>query len=114
MTRRHFTAWLTNDPSMLDQPNMDVAIIEDILTGDDADDPRAWSSSSNPQPFYAVTDVPARDDDSTPNAGDARKGIEAAETLMRAAGWRVVSDWTDTPSAYVATVEHDEIEGVSK
>jgi hypothetical protein len=79
------------------------------LIGEDPDDPRAWSSGvagNDPHPFYAITDVPALDEDGTPS--DAQKGIEAAEALMSAVGWRVVSKWEATPDAYIATVERDE------
>lgn len=106
-TRRHSTAWMANGSSVLDQPNMDVTIIEDTLTGGDPDDPRAWSSGGTgnaPYPFYAVTETNARE-------GDAEKGIEEAEALMTAAGWRVVGKWEATPDAYTATVERDEGEG---
>jgi hypothetical protein len=103
-TRRHFTAWMATGSSVLDQPNMDVTIIEDALTGADGDDPRAWSSGvpgDAPHPFYAMTEINARE-------GDAEDGIKAAEALMAAAGWRVVSKWEATPDAYTATVERDE------
>jgi hypothetical protein len=54
MTRRHFTAWMANSSSVVDQPNMDIAIIEDQLLGEDPDNVDHWSSdSSKPQPFYA-------------------------------------------------------------
>jgi hypothetical protein len=106
-TRRHFTAWMATGSSVLDQPCMDVTIIEDELLGADPDNETHWSDdTSKPQPFYAVTTVNAKD-------GDAQDGINEAEALMRAAGWRVAGQWRDTSSAYVATVERDEEEATA-
>ncbi|MCB5181510.1 hypothetical protein [Streptomyces antimicrobicus] len=99
MERTHYTAWLANDPSCLEQSCMDVTVLEDRLIGGDPDDPDDWTAdTSRPTAFYAVTTVDARD-------GQGADGIAEAEALMRAAGWRVVSDWETTPHALTATVE---------
>lgn len=101
MTVRHFTAWLVNDPSALDQPCMDVAILEDQLIGMDPEDESAWATdSSKPTAFYAVTTVDARH-------GDAEDGCDQAEDLMRAAGWKTVGQWDTVDNAYIVTVERD-------
>jgi hypothetical protein len=99
MTATHFTAWLVNDTSCLDQPCMDVTVLEDDLIGEDPEDRGAWSSNGNTH-FYAVTTVDARD-------GDDADGVTQAEELLRAAGWRTVGQWDVTTSAYVVTVERD-------
>lgn len=99
-TPTHFTAWLVNDPSALDQPFMDITILEDQLIGGDSDDDGSWGTdSSKPTAFYAVTKVDARD-------GDAEDGCDEAETLMSAAGWRTVGNWDAVDNAYIVTVEH--------
>lgn len=98
MDTTHFTAWLVNDPSALDQPCMDVAILEDALIGADPEDKRAWATdSSKPEAFRAVTTVDARE-------GEVKDAISEAEDLMEGAGWRVIGDWDSVPNAYVATV----------
>ncbi|MFF3547093.1 hypothetical protein ACFYXD_35310 [Streptomyces platensis] len=102
MTVRHFTAWLVNDPSALDQPCMDIAILEDELIAGDPEDDGSWGTdSSKPTAFYAVTKVDARD-------GDAQDGIDEAEDLMSAAGWRTVGNWDTVDNAYIVTVERDD------
>jgi hypothetical protein len=102
MIARHFTAWLVNDHSALDQPNMDIAILEDTLIGADPADDGAWATdSSKPTAFYAVTTVDARD-------GDAEDGCSQAEDLMSDAGWRMVGKWEAVDNAYIVTVERDE------
>jgi hypothetical protein len=101
MTVTHFTAWLVNDASCLDQPCMDVTVLEDELLGEDPADHAAWTTdSSKPIAFHAVTTVDARD-------GDDADGVTQAEELLRAAGWRTVGQWDVTTSAYVVTVERD-------
>jgi hypothetical protein len=102
MTVRHFTAWLVNDPSALDQACMDVTILEDQLIGANPEDDAAWSTdSSKPTALYAVTTVDARD-------GDAEDGCDEAEDLMREAGWRTVGAWEAVDNAYIVTVERNE------
>lgn len=102
MTARHFTAWLVNDHSALDQPFMDVTILEDELIGADPEDNGAWATdTTKPTAFYAVTKVDARD-------GDAADGCDQAEDLMSNAGWRMVGTWDAVDNAYIVTVERDE------
>lgn len=101
MTVTHFTAWLVNDPSALDQSCMDITILEDDLIGANPEDDAAWSTdTSKPTAFYAVTTVDARN-------GDAQDGCDEAEDLMRAAGWRTVGKWDAVDNAYIVTVEKD-------
>jgi len=104
MTVRHFTAWLVNDASALDQPCMDVTILEDQVIGYTevyGEQQPSWSTdTSKPTAFYAVTKVDACD-------GDAEDGCDEAEDLMRDAGWRVVGNWEAVDNAYVVTVERD-------
>jgi hypothetical protein len=119
-TRTHFTAWLTNDPSCLDQPFMDLTIWQDTITGyrkgdliGDVDlatgtdtlgyeEIPVWEMDPDkPDPtFYAVTKVPARD-------GDIADAQQEAKELLETAGWRIVGDWDVTPNAYTVTVERD-------
>lgn len=101
MAVTHFTAWLVNDPSALDQSCMDITILEDTLLGADSDDDGSWSTdTSKPTAFYAVTTVDARD-------GDADDGCNEAEDLMQGAGWRTVGKWDAVDNAYIVTVEKD-------
>jgi hypothetical protein len=101
MTVRHFTAWLVNDTSCLDQPNMDITILEDALIGDPEDDGAWTTDSSKPIAFHAITDTDARD-------GDIAEGIRQAEHLLANAGWSTVGSWDATDNAYTITVERDE------
>lgn len=102
VTRTHFTAWLVNAASYLDQPCMDVAILQDQLIGGNPDDDGDWATdTTQPQAFYAVTTVDARD-------GDAKDGCDEAEDLMRQAGWRTVGAWDAVDNAYTVTVERDD------
>jgi hypothetical protein len=99
--RTHFTAWLVNDPSCLDQARCDITILQDQLIGADPDDERSWSTdTSKPQPFYAVTTVDAED-------GDIDQALREAEALMSEAGWRLAGDWDAAPNAYTTTVERN-------
>lgn len=101
MNTRHFTAWLVNDRSCLDQDCMDLTILEDKLTGADPENDDHWScDSSKERAFYAVTTVSARD-------GDIEDAIDQAEDLMREAGWRTVGKWDACPNSYIVTVERD-------
>ncbi|MFE7759531.1 hypothetical protein [Streptomyces sp. NPDC057429] len=102
MTVRHFTAWLVNAPSALDQAHMDVTVLEDKLIGGDSDDDGSWgTNSSKPTAFYAITTVDARE-------GDAKDGCDQAEELMGDAGWHVVGTWEAVDNAYIVTVHRDE------
>ena len=99
--RRHFTAWMVNAPSALDQGCMDITILEDELIGADPEDDGAWSTdTSKPTAFYTVTTIDARD-------GDAEDGCDEAEDLMRDTGWRTVGNWEAVDNAYIVTVERD-------
>jgi hypothetical protein len=99
MTTTHFTAWLVNDTSCLDQDCMDITVLEDWLIGGDAEDDGNWSTDSGKAPaFYAVTSVNAKD-------GDIDDAITEADDLMTAAGWRVVGEWDAVDNAYIVTVE---------
>ncbi|MFE7119373.1 hypothetical protein ACFU99_28565 [Streptomyces sp. NPDC057654] len=101
MSELHYTAWLVNDPSCLDQGCMDVTILQDQLIGGDPGDDADWASdTSKPTALYAVTTVDAQE-------GDIADGIEEAEALMRQAGWQVTSKWASLPNAFTATVERE-------
>lgn len=102
MTATHFTAWLVNDTSCLDQACMDITILEDQLIGGDPDRDDNWSTdSSKPQAFHAVTTVDAED-------GDFEQAEEEARDLMEAAGWRITGSWQSVDVGAIATVEkHD-------
>lgn len=118
-TRTHFTAWLVNDTSCLDQGCMDITVLEDCITGyregevvGDIDlatgrgdlhreEIPVWSTdTTKPQAFYAVTAVDARD-------GDVKTAMDEAADLMSAAGWRIVGDWDAVDNAYIVTVARD-------
>lgn len=102
MTIRHFTAWLVNAPSALDQPCMDVTILEDELLGGDPEDDGNWSTdSSKPTAFHDVTAIDAR-------SGEVEDAIGEAENLMEQAGWRTVGTWDSVDNAYIVTVELDD------
>jgi hypothetical protein len=100
MAIRHFTAWLVNIPSCLDQDFMDLTVLEDELIGDPDDGNWATDSSKEPA-FYAITTVDALD-------GDVEDAQREAKELLTAAGWSIVGDWDVTDNAYVVTVERDE------
>lgn len=98
----HFTAWLVNDPSCLDQDCMDVTVLEDelISEGPNGEIREADWASNGPQVFYAVTTVNARE-------GDAQDGTDEAKDLLSEAGWTVTGKWAPTDNAYTVTVERD-------
>ena len=102
MTATHFTAWLVNDPSALDQSCMDITILEDEIIGYTevyGEQEPTWSTdTSKPTAFYAVTTIDARD-------GDAEDGCNEAEDLMHEAGWRTIGKWDAVDNAYIITVE---------
>lgn len=98
-TITHFTAWLVNDTSCLDQGCMDVTILQDKLIGGDPANERDWAcDASVPALFYAVTTVNAQD-------GDIDDAITESKDLMENAGWRIVGDWDAVDNAYIVTVE---------
>lgn len=97
-TPRHFTAWLVNDTSCLDQGCMDITVLEDALIGGDPERDGDWSTDAGkPAAFYAVTTVDARD-------GDVQNAMDEATTLMGQAGWSIVGTWDTVPNAYTVTV----------
>jgi hypothetical protein len=97
MTAAHFTAWLVNDTTCLDQPNMDITVLEDELISADPQDQRAWASKGDPI-FHAVTTVDAAH-------GNIDDAIREAENLLAAAGWRTTGDWEAADTAYTVTIE---------
>ncbi len=105
MTARHFTAWLVNTPSALDQPCMDVTILEDEIIGYTevfGEQQPSWSTDSGKAPaFYAITTVDAQD-------GDDEDGCTEAEDLMSVAGWRTAGKWEAVDTGYIVTVERVE------
>lgn len=101
MATTHFTAWLVNISSYLDQPNMDLTVFEDTLLGGDSDDDASWSTDgSKGAAFYAITSVSAE-------GGDIDDGLGEARDLLEAAGWSVVGAWEPTDNAYTVTVERE-------
>lgn len=99
MTATHFTAWLTDDPSCLDQPNVDLNIWQDMLTTGDGDQDGDWACDPGQGTFFnAITSVNAED-------GDVDDAMAEAKNLMEAAGWRIVGDWQPAGNAYTVTVE---------
>ncbi|MFD3336130.1 hypothetical protein ACFWV1_26305 [Streptomyces sp. NPDC058700] len=101
MTETHFTAWLTNDASCLDQPCIDLTVLEDTLNGD-SDDNASWvTDSGKERAFYAVTTVEA-------DADDISEAFVQAKDLLEDANWQIVGDWEATPNAYVVTVARDD------
>ncbi|GGT65374.1 hypothetical protein [Streptomyces purpureus] len=98
MTTTHFTAWLTNTPSALDQPNVDLTVLEDVLIGDPDDGDSAWASAGGEAAFEAITSVPAEDDDD-------EQALREAKDLLQDAGWRTVGEWDGVETGYIVTVE---------
>lgn len=96
MTATHFTAWLVNDPSALETACIDISILEDELIGGDPENHGDWASNGDVK-FHAVTTVDAKD-------GDVSDALAEAETLMGAAGWRVIGDWDSVDNAVIVTV----------
>ncbi|MFD8385215.1 hypothetical protein ACFV2X_42985 [Streptomyces sp. NPDC059679] len=97
----HYTAWLVNDPSCLDQGCMDVTVLQDKLIGEDPSKGGDWSTdSSKPRAFYAVTTVDARE-------GSVEDAMSEAEELMVRAGWQTVGSWDAVANAYIVTVARD-------
>jgi hypothetical protein len=91
----HYTAWLTTDPSYLEDGLTDVAVVKDELTGDGQ-----WTSTGNPL-VYLKTTVDVSDYDVHSRSQDE------AETLLINAGWRAADGWLWRPVAtgYLVTVE---------
>lgn len=91
----HFTAWLTTDPTCLDQACADIVVLRDELRGE-ADDPNAWASTSDER-FSAATTVDAKD-------GDDEDAIREAAELLEAAGWKLDGGWEAVTTGYTVTV----------
>ena len=84
-----YVAWLTTDPTCLDQGCADVVVLRDeadVAPGED-----------NEPLFTAVTTVDARD-------GDHDDAIREAESLLKAAGWRLEGGWEPVTTGCTATV----------
>ncbi|GAA3267602.1 hypothetical protein [Streptomyces lavendulae] len=96
MTATHFTAWLATDRSVLMTDNIDIAVIEDELSGGNPDNDSDWTSSGS-MLFHAETTVDAGE-------GDVADAISEAVALMSAAGWEVDGMWEATDNAYYVTV----------
>lgn len=94
-TPEHFTAWLTTDPTALDQACADVVVLRDELSGE-ADDHSAWFSTGDPL-FKGATTVDARE-------GDAKDATHEAEKLLEEAGWEINGNWEATDTGYIVTV----------
>lgn len=100
-TQTHFTAWLVNDSSCLDQENCDLTVLQDTLISGDPESAGSWGTdSSKPQAFYGVTSVSAKD-------SDIDAALVEAEVMLRDAGWRTVGAWDVVPNAYTITVERE-------
>lgn len=91
----HFTAWLTTDPSCLDQGCADVVVLRDELRGE-PDDPDAWASTSDER-FRSATTVDAKD-------GDPEDAIREAEDLLKEAGWKLDGHWEAVTTGAITTV----------
>lgn len=103
MEVKHFTAWLVNDRTCLDQDYMDVTILQDMLVIDGPDHGgrfrEHWETDPEEAPaYYAITTVNARE-------GDIEEGQKQAKALLADAGWQTVDDWTVLENAYTITVE---------
>jgi hypothetical protein len=100
----HFTAWLVNDPSALNQDNCDVTVLADVLIGydknDSGEETPCWASNGA-EVFHAVTDTSARD-------GDIEDALSRAEELLAEAGWDTVGKWEAVDNAYLVTVERSD------
>lgn len=102
-TAAHFTAWLVNDTSALDQPNCDLTVLGDEISGyqpgEDGEDTETpvWTSTGN-NVYYGITSVSATD-------GDIDDAIRDAENLLAAAGWTTAGRWEAVDNAYLITVE---------
>ena len=94
-TMEHFTAWLTTDPTCLDQGCADVVVLRDELRGE-PDDPNAWSSTGDPL-FSAATTVDAKD-------GDMEDAMREAVDLLETAGWKLDGNWEAVSTGATVTV----------
>ncbi len=99
MPPRHYAAWITTDSTCLDQPNVDVVVLEDVLISEPDDDEGSWSSTGT-QWFHGITGVNAKD-------GDHGDACREALALLENAGWRTQSlaDGEGVDTGYTVTVE---------
>lgn len=93
--QRHFTAWLTWDPSCLSQPNMDLMVQEDMLFSENP--PRWVADPSRPLLLHVITSIDARH-------GDIGLAMREARRLLADADWHVVGTFTPVPSGVIAVV----------
>lgn len=104
MADTHFTAWLVNDRSCLDQDNCDITVLADDITtvidyGPDGSEVEKSEYSSTGAPvFYGITGVDARD-------GDIEDAIREAEEMLDDAGWSTTGNWEAVGTSYVVEVE---------
>ena len=104
MANSHFTAWLVDDRSCLDQDNCDVTVLADDITtfidydhdGTEIEKPE-YSSTGDPV-FYGITGVDARN-------GDINEAIREAEQMLDDAGWQTSGTWEAVGTSYVVEVE---------
>lgn len=103
----HFTAWLVDDRSCLDQDNCDVTVLADDITtviGYDRNGFEAekveYSSTGDPV-FYGITGVDAR-------GGDIDDAIREAEQMLDDAGWETAGTWEAVGTSYVVEVQPSE------
>ncbi|BFP50049.1 hypothetical protein KCMC57_64170 (plasmid) [Kitasatospora sp. CMC57] len=100
----HFTAWLVDDRSCLDQDNCDVTVLADDITtvidydGNGFEVEKPEYSSTGAPVFYGITGVDARD-------GNVDDAIREAEQMLDAAGWVVTGTWEAVGTSYVVEVE---------
>jgi prevent-host-death family protein len=94
----HFTAWLTTDPTCMeqDQTCADVLVLADELDGEDPGNPDHWTSTTD-EHFKAMTTVDAVD-------GDHADAKREANELLEDAGWKLDGQWEGVDSGYVVTV----------
>lgn len=95
-TTKHYTAWLTNVRSALDQPNMDITILEDEAIGDPENGDGTWACAGGEAVYYTVTDMAADD-----YWGDC---TAVATNILRHAGWDTTDEWTSNDTGYAVSV----------
>lgn len=84
-----FYAWVTTDPTCLDQGCADVVVLRD------ENDVRP--GETNEPLFTATTTVDAKD-------GDHEDAIREAVDLLEAGGWTLAGAWDAVPTGYLAAV----------
>jgi len=103
----HFTAWLVNDRTCLDQDNCDITVLGDdintVIAYDDCNqeiEQPEYSSTGDPV-FYGITGVNAKD-------GDVNDAIREAEQMLDDAGWHTAGTWEAVGTSYVVEVQPTE------